>query len=89
VVRNDLGSFKARAKPSGGIQPGQAHIFHGWEPYQFRGGYSHQALSPSPLKVTQLIGDYGQLHWDYQHWEPNQVDRDTRVEVERLDDLEG
>jgi len=89
VVRNDVESFKARAMLSGGIQPGQAHIFHGWEPYQFRGEQSHQALSPSPLKVTQLVGDYGHLHWDYQHWEPNQVDRDTRVEVERLGDLEG
>ncbi len=84
-VRNDLGSFMARAKPGGAIRPGQAHIFHAWEPYQFRGGRSHQALVPSPLKVTQLVGDYGHLHWDYAHYEPNQVDRDTRVEVERVE----
>lgn len=84
-VRNDLGAFQARAKPSGAIRPGQAHIYHAWEPYQFRGGTSHQALAPSPLKVTQLVGDYGHLHWDYAHYEPNQVDRDTRVEVERID----
>jgi DMSO reductase family type II enzyme molybdopterin subunit len=83
VVHNDLGEFKARAKPTGAIRPGQAHIFHAWEPYQFRGGQSHQALSPSPLKVTQLVADYGHLHWDYAHYEPNQVDRDTRVEVRR------
>ncbi|UCE86034.1 MAG: molybdopterin-dependent oxidoreductase [Deltaproteobacteria bacterium] len=85
VVRNDLGAFVAMAKPTGAIRPGQAHIFHAWEPYQFIRGVSHQALSPSPLKVTQLVGDYGQLHWGYGHYEPNQVDRDTRVEVELYD----
>ncbi len=82
VLRNDLGDFKARAKPTGAIRPGQAHIFHAWEPFQFRGGRSHQALMPSPLKTTQLVGDYGHLHWDYAHYEPNQVDRDTRVDIE-------
>jgi nitrate reductase alpha subunit len=35
--------------------------------------------------VTQLVGDYGQLHWAFGRYEPNQVDRDTRVEVERLE----
>jgi len=83
-VWNDLGSFEARAKPMGAIRPGQVHLWHAWEPYQFRSQTSHQALIPSPLKVTQLVGDYGHLHWDYAHYEPNQVDRDTRVDVARL-----
>jgi DMSO reductase family type II enzyme molybdopterin subunit len=85
VVRvwNDLGSFLARAKRTGAIRPGQVHLFHAWEPYQFRTGTSHQSLSPSPIKVTQLVGDYGHLRWRYGHYEPNQVDRDTRVEVAR------
>jgi hypothetical protein len=30
------------------------------------------------------VGDYGQLHWGYAHYEPNQTDRDTRVDVEPL-----
>jgi len=85
-VWNDLGAFVARAKPSGAIRPGQAHVYHAWEPYQFRTGRSHQALAPSPLKVTQLVGDYGHLRWGYAHYEPNQVDRDTRVDIERLED---
>jgi nitrate reductase alpha subunit len=36
------------------------------------------------MKVTQLVGDYGQLHWAYGHYEPNQTDRDTRVDFVRL-----
>ena len=83
-VRNDLGFFDARAKISGAIRPAQVHIYHAWEPYQFRNGASHQEIAPSPLKVTQLVGDYGQLHWGYAHYEPNQPDRDTRVDVELL-----
>ena len=83
-VRNDLGFFDARAKITGAIRPGQVHIYHAWEPYQFRNGMSHQEIAPSPLKVTQLVGDYGQLHWGYGHYEPNQPDRDTRVDVERI-----
>jgi DMSO reductase family type II enzyme molybdopterin subunit len=81
-VFNDLGAFEARAKRSSAIRPEQIHIFHGWEPYQFRTGVSHQSLAASPIKVTQLVGDYGQLHWGHAHYEPNQVDRDTRVDIE-------
>ncbi len=80
-VWNDLAEFHARAKLSGAIRPMQAHMYHGWEPYQFRNGTSHQELAPSPFKVTQLVGDYGHLKWGYAHYEPNQVDRDTRVDV--------
>jgi DMSO reductase family type II enzyme molybdopterin subunit len=83
-VSNDLGSFEARAKVTAAIRPGQVHIYHAWEPYQFRTGWSHQDIAPSPFKVTQLVGDYGHLHWSYAHYEPNQVDRDTRVDVERV-----
>jgi DMSO reductase family type II enzyme molybdopterin subunit len=85
-VRNDLGAFVARAKLAGAIRPAQAHIFHAWEPYQFRSGTSHQHLAPSPFKATQLVGDYGHLRWGYAHYEPNQTDRDTRVEVERVEE---
>jgi DMSO reductase family type II enzyme molybdopterin subunit len=85
-VYNDLGSFEARAKVTGAIRPGQVNIHHAWEPYQFRSEMSHQDIAPSPLKVTQLVGDYGHLHWAYAHYEPNQTDRDTRVDVVRLPD---
>jgi nitrate reductase alpha subunit len=83
-VRNDLGSFIMRAKLGRYVQPGEVLLYHAWEPYQFRDGRSDHAITPSPFKPTSLAGDYGQLHWAYQHWEPNQIDRDTRVEVERV-----
>jgi DMSO reductase family type II enzyme molybdopterin subunit len=82
-VRNDLGAFVLRAKLARSVQPGQVLVYHAWEPYQFRDGRSDHAIIPSPFKATQLVGDYGHLHWNYGHWEPNQVDRDTRVEIEK------
>ena len=83
-VWNDLGQFEARAKLTGAIRAEQVHIFHAWEPYQFRNRESHQALCPSPIKITQLVGDYRHLYWTYGRYEPNQNDRDTRVDIGRL-----
>jgi len=82
-VRNDLGAFVLRAKVAKYVRPGMVFVYHAWEPYQFAGQRSDHAIIPSPFKATSLVGDYGQLRWHYAHWEPNQVDRDTRVEVER------
>jgi nitrate reductase alpha subunit len=83
-VSNDLGSFVARAMPTGAIHPRQVHIYHAWEPFQFRTGMSHQSLVPSPIKPTQLVGDYGHLKWAFAYYEPNAVDRDTRVNITKL-----
>jgi DMSO reductase family type II enzyme molybdopterin subunit len=83
-VWNDLGSFVARAKPTGAIRPGQVHILHAWEPFQFPDGRSHQEVVPSPIKPTQLVGDYGHLRWSFSYYEPNAVDRDTRVDVSKV-----
>ncbi|MFN8543376.1 MAG: molybdopterin-dependent oxidoreductase [Candidatus Binatia bacterium] len=80
-VWNDLNDFVARAMVTGVIHPGQIHLYHAWEPFQFEGQRSHQFLIPSPIKPTQLVGDYGHLRWDFAYYEPNAVDRDTRVSL--------
>jgi nitrate reductase alpha subunit len=83
-IWNDVGEFVGRAKLTGAMRPNQAYIDHAWEPYQFRGGKSDQHVRPSPIKVTQLVGDYGHVHWGPGYYEPNQTDRDTRVNVTKL-----
>jgi DMSO reductase family type II enzyme molybdopterin subunit len=83
-VFNDLGAFVVRAKISPSARPGQLLLYHAWEPYQFDGHRSDHSITPSPFKPTSLVGDYGHLHWAYAHWEPNQIDRDTRVDVKRI-----
>jgi anaerobic selenocysteine-containing dehydrogenase len=82
-VRNDVGSFEARVKVSGTVRPGEVIVNHAWEPYQFRGGRSHQALIPSPINPLQLAGGYFHLQPTVLMGEPGGVDRGTRVEVER------
>ncbi len=82
-VSNNLGSFLARVKPTASIRPKQVHIYHAWEPYQFRGGSSDQHLSPSPIKVTQLVTDYGHLRYGPAYCDVNQNDRDTRVDISK------
>ncbi|MBW1683563.1 MAG: molybdopterin-dependent oxidoreductase [Deltaproteobacteria bacterium] len=83
-VWNDVGSFEARGIPTGGIRPGQVHMFDGWEPFQFRTGTSHHTPVPSPIKPLQLALGYGQLRWSFSYYEPNAVDRDTRVNVRKV-----
>jgi DMSO reductase family type II enzyme molybdopterin subunit len=83
-VWNDVGSFEARAIPTGGIRPGQVHIFDGWETFQFPTDATHHTPVPSPIKPTQLALGYGQLRWSFSYYEPNAVDRDTRVDVSKL-----
>lgn len=83
-IYNDVQSVNAHAKVVASAPSGFVTVYHAWEPFQFAGHATHQDLAPAPLKVTQLAADYGHLGWRYAHYEPGQVDRDTRVEIERL-----
>ena len=81
-VFNDLGEFVARAKLTPAIRPGQVLIYHAWGGQQFLTGKAPDDISPSPLKVTRLIGNYGHLVQSW-IWEPTQNDRDTRVDMRK------
>jgi DMSO reductase family type II enzyme molybdopterin subunit len=83
-VYNDLDEFKVNVKISPGIRPGQVMYHHAWEPFQFDGLKSHQVLIPSPMKPLHLAGGYGHIKWKFAHCQPCQVDRETRVEVEKI-----
>ena len=71
------------AKLTTSVRPGQVIVYHGWEPFQFRHGRSHQSLIPSPLNPIDLAGDYFQLDPTLLMGQPGNSDRGTRVEVER------
>jgi DMSO reductase family type II enzyme molybdopterin subunit len=82
-VFNALGSFRVRAKLAPSVQPGQAVIYHAWEPFQFEGWLGSQVAVASPWKLLHLVGDYGQLHYRMYYGAPGHAPRDTRVEIER------
>jgi DMSO reductase family type II enzyme molybdopterin subunit len=81
-VFNDLGAFHVRAKIATSVQPGQAVIYHAWEPYQFERWLGSQTVVSSPWKALHLVGDYGQLHYRMYYGAPSHAPRDTRVDIE-------
>ena len=62
-VFNDVGSFEAVAKVAPTTQPGQAIIYHAWEPYQFKGRKGPDEPVHSPWKAIHLAGGSGQIHY--------------------------
>jgi len=83
-VFNDISSFVVQAKVSPAVRPGQVIVYHAWEPYQFEGYRSQQALTPSPINPIQLAGGYVHLQPRMAVGTPGPSDRGTRVEVEKL-----
>ncbi len=84
-VFNDIGSFELQVKVTPTVRPGQVIVYHAWEPFQFKGGRSHQSLIPSPMNPIHLAGGYFQLQPTLLMGAPGCPDRGTRVEVERLE----
>ncbi len=82
AVHNDLGEFVVRVKHTPAIRPGQVHIYHAWSAFQFKNGRANDAISPSPLKVTQLVS-YGHMQNEVGWNDPCQNDRDTRVDLRK------
>jgi DMSO reductase family type II enzyme molybdopterin subunit len=80
-VRNDINSFRAYAKVSPAVRPGQVLTYHAWEDYQFPGGKGFQSLIPSPINPIDLAGGEGHLRPIQIAMQPTQNDRDTRVEI--------
>jgi nitrate reductase alpha subunit len=85
-VRNDHGSFRVQVKVSPAVAPGEAIIYHAWEPYQFPGWRGNMEVIASPYKPAHFVGDYGHLRYRMFHAGPIHVTRGVPVEIE-LDGL--
>ena len=83
-VYNDVGDFVLRAKLSPAVQPGEVICYHAWEGYQFPGGANQNHVAPSPLKPTNMVGDYGHLQYRGAYLSMNNVCKEIAVEVEKL-----
>jgi nitrate reductase alpha subunit len=84
-VFNDVASFRAQAVVSAGVRAGQAIIYHAWENYQFEGWGHFKSVMAAPLNPIELVGDYGHIRPDPLICMPGQSDRDTRVEIRRVE----
>jgi DMSO reductase family type II enzyme molybdopterin subunit len=83
-VRNDHGAFQVRARLSPAVAPGEAILYHAWEPFQFPGWRGNMEVVPSPYKPLHLVGDYGHLRYRVFASGPVHVPRGVPVEIERV-----
>jgi DMSO reductase family type II enzyme molybdopterin subunit len=83
-VFNDVGEFEAVAKVAPAVQPGQAIIYHAWEPYQFKGWKGPQEPVPAPWKALHLAGGYGQIHYRSIYGAPGHHPRAQTVDVAKV-----
>jgi nitrate reductase alpha subunit len=84
-VSNDIGEFLIRAKVSPAVRPGQVIVYHAWENYQFEGGMGHRNVIPTPMNPVELAGGYGHIQHTPAILQPGHNDRDTRVEVVKVE----
>jgi DMSO reductase family type II enzyme molybdopterin subunit len=83
-VHNDVGGFKVKAKPSPAVRPGQAVIYHAWEPYQFADWASSQTVVAGAFKPLHMAGGYGQLGFRPILGQPSHTPRAQKVEIEKV-----
>jgi len=84
-VYNDIGSFELRAKVSPSVQPGSVIVYHAWEGYQFPGWTTQNDVATSPIKPTNLVGNYGQLHYRMASYTMNHVPKEVAIDIERIE----
>ncbi len=88
-VYNDFDDFKIHVKvtpsamPGKGTQLGQLIVYHAWEPFQFDGWKSYDAIIPGMIKWNDLAGGYGHLNYYRSNWCTQPVDRAVAIEVEK------
>lgn len=86
-VFNDVDSAELMVSTSAAVGPDQVVIYM-WEPFQFAGWKSHDAMLVGMPKVTQLAGEYGQMGYNVMTGSPSPAsDRGLRVDIAKLDPL--
>jgi len=81
-VRNDYGAFLVKARVSPALAPGEAILYHAWEPFQFPQWRGNMEVVASPYKPTHLVGNYGHLRYRVFQSGIVHVPRGVPVEIE-------
>jgi DMSO reductase family type II enzyme molybdopterin subunit len=82
-VSNDHGAFEVCVKLAPGVAPGEAILYHAWEPFQFPGWRGPMEVVSSPYKPTHFAAGYGHLRYRIFQTGPIHVPRGVPVEIER------
>lgn len=81
-VHNAHGEFRAPARVSGRIRPGQVVLYNGFEPHMFPGWKGANDVEPGMVKWLHLVDRYGHLRYLPFGWQPVPADRAVHVDVE-------
>jgi nitrate reductase alpha subunit len=84
LVRNEQGEFRVRVRISASVAPGEAIIYHAWEPFQFPAWRGNMEVVASPYKPLHLVGGYGHLDHRVFLSGPIHVPRGVPVEIEAV-----
>ncbi len=84
-VSNDVADFVIQSAVSAALRPGQVIIYHAWENYQFADWSHFKTVMASPMNPVELAGDYFQIRPITMANYPGFSDRDTRVEVRKVE----
>jgi hypothetical protein len=79
-----VGEFQAVAKVAAAVQPGQAIIYHVWEPHQCKGLKGQQEPVVSPMKALHPAAGYGQIHYRGIYMAPGHAPRAQTVDFEKV-----
>jgi hypothetical protein len=64
------------------MAPGEALIYHAWEPYQFPSWKGNMEVCSSPYKPLHFAGGYGHLRYRIFFGGPLHVTRGIPIEIE-------
>jgi DMSO reductase family type II enzyme molybdopterin subunit len=84
-IFNEVGSFEVRAKITPAAQPGTVIVYHAWEGYQFKDWATQNDVVPGPLKPTNFVGNYGQLHYRMASYTMNHIPKEVAVDMEKVE----
>lgn len=82
-IFNQIGSTVCLCRVQPGESSGRLTMYHGWEKYLGFGEGGWQSLTYIKIKPTQLIGNYGHVHFKLNYWGPTGNNRDITVQVEK------
>ncbi|MCK9518478.1 MAG: molybdopterin-dependent oxidoreductase, partial [Dehalococcoidia bacterium] len=86
-VFNDVSSFRARAKVSPSVKPGQIVSYNGWAGHQYPDWSGANEIEPGMVKWLGFAGGYGHLRHLTAEWQPIPNDRWVPCDFEKVNEV--
>ncbi len=84
-VFNDIASFRAPAKVSNAVKPGQIISYNGWDGFMYPAWRGANETEAGMVKWLLMAGGYGHLNYTPIEWQPVAVDRSVPVDFKKAE----